>query len=60
MRVLRVVRIFGKFKSLRKIVAALTLSIAPMTAAFFVLFILASLCPAPPLRFVPADWCIAV
>ncbi len=44
MRALRVVRIFRRVKSLRKIVAALSTAVFPVLNAMLVLFIAASIC----------------
>jgi hypothetical protein len=50
-RALRVVRLFGRMKSLRNILGALSKSILPVSNALLVLFIVASICqccPPPP------------
>ena len=44
LRVFRVVRLFGRLRALRKMVSALSASVVPMANAFFILFIIASIC----------------
>ena len=44
LRVFRVVRLFGRLRALRKMVSALSASVVPLANAFFILFIIASLC----------------
>jgi hypothetical protein len=48
MRAFRVIRLFGRLKSLKNIVGALTASILPVMNAFLILLILASICESPP------------
>ena len=44
LRALRVVRLFGRLKSSKKILAALSVSLAPMCNAFFIMLIVAMIC----------------
>ena len=44
LRALRVVRLFGRLKSSKKILAALWVSIVPMCNAFFIMLIVAMMC----------------
>ncbi len=44
MRALRVIRLFGRLKALKKMISALTSSIVPMMNAFLILFIILSIC----------------
>ena len=44
LRALRVLRIFGRCKALKKILAALSASIIPMMNAFFILLIVVMIC----------------
>jgi hypothetical protein len=44
LRALRVVRLFGRLKALKKILAALTASIFPMCNAFLIMLIVAMIC----------------
>jgi hypothetical protein len=48
MRAFRVIRLFGRLKSLKNIVGALTASILPVMNAFLILLIIASICEPPP------------
>ncbi len=43
-RAIRVVRLFGKIKSLRKMMTALSFSIPPMMNAYAIIFIIAGIC----------------
>ena len=70
MRALRVLRLLGRFRALRKIISALSSSIVPVVNAFMILFTLACICephpssrptrcpprlsPPPPIRPPPA------
>jgi hypothetical protein len=44
LRAVRVVRLFGKIKSLRKMMTALSCSIPPMMNAYIIIFIIAGIC----------------
>jgi hypothetical protein len=44
LRALRVVRLFGRLKSSKKILAALWVSLVPMCNAFFIMLIVAMMC----------------
>ena len=44
LRAVRVVRLFGKIKSIRKMLTALSCSIPPMMNAYIVIFIIAGIC----------------
>jgi hypothetical protein len=44
LRCCRVLRIFGKFPSVRSIFSALATSLLPMASTFFIIFVLASIC----------------
>ena len=44
LRAVRVVRLFGKIKSLRKMMTALTHSIPPMMNAYIIIFIITGIC----------------
>jgi hypothetical protein len=44
LRAIRVVRLFGKVKSLRKMMTALSMSIPPMMNAYIIIFIIAGIC----------------
>ena len=51
LRALRVVRLFGRLESSKKILAALSVSLLPMCNAFFIMLIVAMICARPsPLR----------
>ena len=55
MRALRVLRLFGRFRSLRKILSALALAILPVINSFVIIFIIACICELAVLRcFSPA------
>jgi hypothetical protein len=59
LRALRVVRLFGRLESSKKILAALSASLLPMCNAFFIMLIVAMICahrPAHPAHFVPVIW----
>ena len=43
LRALRVIRLFGRFHSLRKIISAITLAIVPVLNVFVILFLLISI-----------------
>ena len=43
LRALRVIRLFGRFHSLRKIISALSLAIVPVVNVFVILFLLISI-----------------
>ena len=47
-RAIRVVRLFGKIKSLKKMLTAFAFSVPPMMNAFSIIFIIASICKYPP------------
>jgi hypothetical protein len=47
MRAFRIVRIFGRVKALRNIIAALTASMLPVLNAFVILLVIASICALP-------------
>jgi hypothetical protein len=51
LRALRVIRLFGRVKSLKKIISALSLALAPVLNVFLILFLLMGICegPFPPL-----------
>ncbi len=51
MRTVRVVRLFGKFKEMRRMLRSLAACITQMGCAFFILMVLASICEAQTLRF---------
>ena len=44
LRALRVIRLFGRVKSLRKIISALSLALAPVLNVFLILFLLMGIC----------------
>jgi hypothetical protein len=44
MRAFRIIRMFGRIKTLRNIVGALTASILPVLNAFVILLVFASIC----------------
>ena len=46
LRAFRVLRLFGRLKSLRNIVAAITESIVPVLNAFLIIYLVASICAA--------------
>jgi hypothetical protein len=48
-RAFRVIRLFGRFKVLRKTIFALMASIIPVLNAFAIIFVIASICSFPPL-----------
>ncbi len=48
LRALRVLRIFGKFAALKRILAALSASLVPMLNAFLIMLIVAMICEPPP------------
>jgi hypothetical protein len=50
MRALRVIRLFGRVKELRKMVTAVSASIFAMANAFFILVIILCICAQTPLR----------
>ena len=54
MRALRVLRLFGRLKSLRKILSALALAIVPVCQVFLILFIL--LCVGAPSAAAHMQW----
>ena len=54
-RCCRVLRIFGKFPAVSSIFSALGSSIIPMASAFFIIFVLASICESG-LRMREASW----
>jgi hypothetical protein len=47
MRAFRIIRMFGRIKTLRNIVTALTASILPVLNAFVILLVVASICGFP-------------
>jgi voltage-gated sodium channel len=47
LRALRVVRLFGRLESSKKILAALSVSLVPMCNAFFIMLIVAMICEFP-------------
>ena len=47
MRALRVIRLFGRVKELRKMVTAVSASIFAMANAFFILVVILCICAAP-------------
>jgi hypothetical protein len=47
MRALRVIRLFGRVKELRKMVTAVSASIFAMANAFFILVVVLCICRAP-------------
>ncbi len=49
LRALRVVRLFGRLESSKKILSALSVSIVPMCNAFLINLIVAMICASPPL-----------
>jgi hypothetical protein len=51
LRALRVLRLFGRFRALRKILAALSASIIPMFNAFFIMLIVSMICKSDGLEF---------
>jgi hypothetical protein len=48
LRALRVVRLFGRLESSKKILAALSVSLIPMCNAFFIMLIVAMICESRP------------
>ena len=44
LRALRVIRLFGRVKSLKKIISALSLALAPVMNVFLILFLLMGIC----------------
>jgi hypothetical protein len=57
----QVVRVFGKFPALRRMIAALTACVVPMLSAFAILVIFISLCeklPPPPASFATTLICL--
>ncbi len=44
LRAIRVVRLFGKIKSLRKMMTALSFSIPPMMKSYIIIFVIAGIC----------------
>jgi hypothetical protein len=48
LRALRVVRLFGRLESSKKILAALSTSLIPMCNAFFIMLIVAMICAHAP------------
>ncbi len=48
MRVFRVIRLFGRIKALKKMIAACIASVIPMANAFLIMTILASICERSP------------
>ena len=53
-RAFRVVRIFGRLRSLRNIVAGLAASVAPVVNAFVLMLLVVSICESPPLSRMPS------
>ena len=51
LRALRVLRLFGRFKALKKILSALSASIVPMLNAFFIMLIISMICKFDVSRF---------
>ena len=51
MRAFRVIRLFGRFKSLKKTVSALLSSLIPVTNAFIIIFVISSICKIVVLIF---------
>jgi hypothetical protein len=49
LRALRIVRLFGRLESSKKILSALSVSIVPMCNAFLINLIVAMICTPPPL-----------
>jgi hypothetical protein len=49
LRALRVMRLFGRLESSKKILSALSVSIVPMCNAFFINLIVAMICPPLPM-----------
>ena len=47
LRAIRVVRLFGKVKSLRKMMTALSLSLPPLMNAYIIIFVIAGICEFP-------------
>ena len=47
LRALRVIRLFGRVKSLKKIISALSLALAPVLNVFLILFLLMGICKGP-------------
>ncbi len=56
LRALRVVRLFGRLKSSKKLLSALSVSLVPMCNAFFIMLIVAMMCEcrASPVAILPA------
>ena len=52
LRALRVLRLFGRFQALKKILAALSASIIPMLNAFFIMLIVSMICESGAVRSV--------
>jgi hypothetical protein len=50
MRALRVIRLFGRIRALKKMATAVTASIFPMMNAFVILLIVVSICAASCVR----------
>ena len=50
LRALRVLRLFGRFQALKKILAALSASIIPMLNAFFIMLIVSMICKSGVFR----------
>ena len=56
LRALRVIRLFGRVKSLKKIISALTMALLPVLNVFLILFLLMGICELPrliDLQFAP-------
>lgn len=53
LRAIRVIRLFGKIRSLRKMLTALTFSIPPMMNAFVIILIIACICESRRVHFQP-------
>ena len=56
LRALRVIRLFGRVKSLKKIISALTMAMLPVLNVFLILFLLISIGVVPSHR-PPPTWC---
>jgi hypothetical protein len=53
LRCCRVLRIFGKLRSVVKIFSALAYSVSPMANAFFIIFVITAICALTPPRLLP-------
>ena len=58
-RAIRVIRIFGKIPSLKKLLTALSLSLPAMANAFSIIFLIAGICESPAVCS-PKEWPAAI